>query len=164
MAPRSLAPISTQTLTKAQPLASWTVVPLDYIQGLDGGDAGQDFQEFALLEVLALLQVTGDEPTFGPVALVQGPLRGHSTLDDTSKNSSVTNAASTESTGLGLAITTQGDKPASPAIIQRLADELDRETIPRRIEELNHFRRFGSSSDANEAETAFNNSLVSHSS
>ena len=48
--------------------------------------------------------------------------------------------------------------------LQRLTDELDRETIPVFIDEPDHFRRFGSSSDAKKAEAAFKSSLVSRSS
>ena len=46
---------------------------------------------------------------------------------------------------------------------QRLINELNRETIPVFIDEPDHFRRFGSSSDAKKAEAAFKSSLVSRS-
>ncbi|WP_276206452.1 YbhB/YbcL family Raf kinase inhibitor-like protein [Corynebacterium striatum] len=54
--------------------------------------------------------------------------------------------------------------PAGAVFLQRLTDELDRETIPVFIDEPDHFRRFGSSSDAKKAEAAFKSSLVSRSS
>ena len=50
--------------------------------------------------------------------------------------------------GLGLAIPTRGDKPTSPVILHRLRDELDAETIPVLIDEPDHVRRCGPSSDA----------------
>ncbi|MEK0057302.1 hypothetical protein WMQ00_11365, partial [Corynebacterium sp. KPL2825] len=77
---------------------------------------------------------------------------------------SITKAASTYPTGLGLTIPTRGDEPTSAVFLQRLTDELDRETIPVFIDEPDHFRRFGSSSDAKKAEAAFKSSLVSRSS
>ncbi|MBK4153242.1 hypothetical protein GWO62_08835 [Corynebacterium macginleyi] len=47
---------------------------------------------------------------------------------------------------------------SSPVIFQRLADELDRETIPVFIDEPDHNRGLGPGSDAKKAEAAFNNS------
>ena len=60
---------------------------------------------------------------------------------------SVTNTTSTKSMGFGLAITARGDEPTSPVMLQRLADELDRETIPVFIDASDHFRRCGSRYD-----------------
>ncbi|ALC04860.1 hypothetical protein CDES_01980 [Corynebacterium deserti GIMN1.010] len=65
---------------------------------------------------------------------------------------------------LGLAIATGGDKTTRTVGVQRLAYELDRETIAVFVNELDHLRRFGSSSDAKKADAAFNNSFVSRSS
>ena len=42
----------------------------------------------------------------------------------------------------------RGDKPTSPAILQRLTDELYRETTPVFIDEPDHFLTFGPGSDA----------------
>ena len=45
-------------------------------------------------------------------------------------------------------IPTRGDKPTSPVIFQRLADELDRETIPVFIDEPDHNRGLGPGREA----------------
>ncbi|MBH5297577.1 hypothetical protein [Corynebacterium ulcerans] len=76
----------------------------------------------------------------------------------------IVKTAGTYATGLGLAVTTRSDETAGTVGVQRLADELDRETISMFIDELDHFQRFGPSLDAKKADTAFNDSFVSRSS
>ena len=77
---------------------------------------------------------------------------------------SVAKTAGTKPASFGLAVPTRGNEATFPIALQRLADELDCETIPLFIDESDHFRRCGSSSDAKKADAAFNNSLVSRSS
>ncbi|WP_183122510.1 hypothetical protein [Corynebacterium macginleyi] len=66
--------------------------------------------------------------------------------------------------GFGPPITTRGDKSTIPVIFPRLADELDRETIPVFIDEPDHFLTLLAWFRREKADAAFNNSLVSRSS
>ncbi|MEJ4112940.1 hypothetical protein ACGE24_07620 [Corynebacterium kroppenstedtii] len=69
-------------------------------------------------------------------------------LRDALDQSGITHSATADSSGFELPVTTRGDKTAGTEGVQRLAYELDGETITVVLDELDHFRRWGSSSDA----------------
>lgn len=60
----------------------------------------------------------------------------------------VTKSTGTKPTGFGLAVATRGEKATFTIILYRHANELNGETTLVCIDELDHFRRFGSCSDA----------------